>query len=92
MPSRPKFPKRATSLSHQPANAEPSSRKRRRAALAPAGNSGESSPPETNGLDEPHLLQTLMAVKAGDFSVRLPVDCTGMEGKICDALNEIISA
>ncbi len=32
-----------------------------------------------------------MAVKAGDFSVRLPVDRTGMEGKICDALNEIIS-
>jgi HAMP domain-containing protein/CheY-like chemotaxis protein/signal transduction histidine kinase len=32
-----------------------------------------------------------MAVKAGDFSVRLPVDRTGMEGKIWDALNEIIS-
>src|SRR6266545_4173925 len=91
MPSRPKFPKRATSLGHRPSQAEPPPRKQRGAALAPAGNSRESSPPEANGLDEPRLLKTLMAVKAGDFSIRLPVDRTGMEGKICDALNEIIS-
>src|SRR5215207_3313367 len=36
------------------------------------------------------LLQVLSAVKRGDFSVRMPMDNTGMAGKISDTLNEII--
>ncbi|KQX01947.1 histidine kinase [Massilia sp. Root418] len=36
------------------------------------------------------LLQTLMALKKGDFSVRMPSDWTGMPGKIADTMNEII--
>jgi len=41
-------------------------------------------------LDIKLLLQTLMALKKGDFSVRMPSDWTGMPGKIADTLNEII--
>src|SRR5438132_10404883 len=36
------------------------------------------------------LLSTLVAVKNGDFSVRLPVEWTGVNGKIADALNDIV--
>src|SRR6202166_107628 len=35
------------------------------------------------------LLSTLVAFKDGDFSVRLPVDQTGIGGKINDVLNDI---
>jgi HAMP domain-containing protein/signal transduction histidine kinase/DNA-binding response OmpR family regulator len=38
------------------------------------------------------VLRCLLAVQKGNFSVRLPSDWTGLEGKIADALNEIISA
>ena len=41
-------------------------------------------------LDSKELLQVLVAVKKGDFSVRMPVDYTGRAGKIADTLNEII--
>ena len=43
--------------------------------------------PET--LDTSLLLHTLMAFKDGDFSARLPVDQTGLAGKVNDALNDI---
>ena len=36
------------------------------------------------------LLSVLLSYKAGDFSVRLPSDWTGVPGKIADAFNEII--
>jgi hypothetical protein len=36
------------------------------------------------------LLDVLLAVRRGDFSIRMPYDQTGIEGKICDTLNEII--
>src|SRR6476659_2117657 len=36
------------------------------------------------------LLKTLMAVRKGDFSVRMPPDRTGVAGKISDVINEII--
>src|SRR5436309_91757 len=48
----------------------------------------ETLPPE--GLDARLLLRTLMAIKKGDFSVRLPDEQTGVAGKIADTLNEII--
>src|SRR6478609_8169051 len=41
-------------------------------------------------LDVKLLLSTLMALKKGDFSVRMPTDWTGISGKIADTLNEII--
>ncbi|MCI0697062.1 HAMP domain-containing protein [candidate division KSB1 bacterium] len=37
------------------------------------------------------LLRCLTAVQKGDFSVRLPSDWTGMEGKIADAFNDIVA-
>jgi hypothetical protein len=43
----------------------------------------------TEALDASTLLKTLMAFKDGDFSVRLPVDQTGVAGKIADTLNDI---
>ncbi len=36
------------------------------------------------------LLSTLIAFKRGNFSVRMPVDQTDLEGKIADALNDIL--
>jgi methyl-accepting chemotaxis protein len=41
-------------------------------------------------LDAKQVLATLLALRKGDFSVRLPVDKTGMAGKIADVLNEVI--
>ena len=41
-------------------------------------------------LDHQQLLRTLVAVKKGNFSVRMPIDKTGMAGKIADTLNDII--
>ncbi|HBB33883.1 MAG TPA: hybrid sensor histidine kinase/response regulator [Cyanobacteria bacterium UBA9273] len=44
----------------------------------------------TDSLDLKQLLKTLAAVKKGDFSVRMPIDRTGIAGKIADTLNDII--
>ncbi|WP_194724510.1 HAMP domain-containing protein [Noviherbaspirillum malthae] len=41
-------------------------------------------------LDSRQLLAALMALKKGDFSVRMPSDLTGLDGKIADTLNEIM--
>ena len=35
-------------------------------------------------------MNTLAAVKKGDFTVRMPLDQTGLAGKVADALNEVI--
>jgi len=35
------------------------------------------------------LLRTLTSLKKGDFSVRMPVEFTGTQGKIADTLNDI---
>jgi hypothetical protein len=45
---------------------------------------------DTEKLDERQLLATLLAVKQADFSVRMPFEQTGLAGKICDTLNEVI--
>ncbi len=38
------------------------------------------------------ILQTLLSVRNGDFSVRLPVVWTGLTGRIADTFNDIVSA
>src|ERR1051326_2347516 len=44
-----------------------------------------------NGTADSHaLLKALIALKRGDFSVRMPVDLEGVDGKVADTLNEII--
>ena len=45
---------------------------------------------EHETLDRKTLLAALLAFKKGDFSVRLPIDLEGMDGKIADAFNEVI--
>src|SRR6185295_20224011 len=42
-------------------------------------------------LDNQLLLRILSEVRHGNFSVRMPIDRVGLQGKICDTLNEIIS-
>ena len=41
-------------------------------------------------LDLKLLLKVLKEVKSGNFTVRMPIDKTGIAGKIADTLNEII--
>ncbi len=38
------------------------------------------------------ILAALQTMRDGDFSVRLPVAWTGLEGKIADTFNDIIAA
>jgi len=42
------------------------------------------------GIDAPVLLRAMHALKKGDFSVRLPMEWTGVAGKVADAFNEVI--
>src|ERR1700691_4806682 len=42
----------------------------------------------TDTVDEVLLLRVLSDVRGGDFDVRLPLEWTGMAGKIADHLNE----
>jgi methyl-accepting chemotaxis protein len=44
-----------------------------------------------NELDAPELLGVLSEIRNGNFSVRMPIDKLGINGKICDTLNDIIS-
>jgi HAMP domain-containing protein/signal transduction histidine kinase/CheY-like chemotaxis protein len=37
------------------------------------------------------LLDALLAVRAGEFDVRLPADWTGLDGKIADTFNDIVA-
>jgi len=46
--------------------------------------------PNPNNVYAKQLLRTLVAVKKGDFSARMPIDQTGLAGKIADELNDII--
>ncbi len=47
---------------------------------------------EVDQIDPRQLLTILTAVKKGDFSVRMPLDHTGVAGKVSDVLNDIIEA
>ncbi|MFN8390374.1 MAG: HAMP domain-containing protein [Bdellovibrionota bacterium] len=53
-----------------------------------------SSAPHSNGthqkdLDKAQILDALLKLKRGDFSARLPIDCTGVDGKVADTFNEV---
>ncbi len=45
---------------------------------------------EPDALDVIQLLKTMMALKKGDFSVRLPIEWTGTAGKIADTFNTVV--
>jgi len=55
-----------------------------------SSSSSTTSSPEAARLSA--LLRVLQAVRDGDFSVRLPGEWTGLEGKLADAVNEIAVA
>ena len=46
---------------------------------------------EISSFNNKDLLKVLTQVKNGNFGVRMPIDETGLNGKICDTLNDIIS-
>jgi len=46
---------------------------------------------QESSLDNKELLRVLLDVRNGNFNVRMPIDEVGINGKICDTLNEIIS-
>ncbi|MBC8069632.1 MAG: HAMP domain-containing protein, partial [Deltaproteobacteria bacterium] len=50
------------------------------------------SEPSHAGTHLPELLRALHAVQSGDFSVRLPGEWLGLEGKLADAVNDIAAA
>src|SRR6185437_2552264 len=45
---------------------------------------------DTNAILSSDLLNVLREVRNGNFSARMPIDQIGINGKICDTLNEII--
>src|ERR1700685_4127224 len=57
-----------------------------RAVQAPRNGSKKTEPKSETNV----LLKTLIAFKRGDFSIRMPVDETGVPGKVADALNDIL--
>src|SRR3954447_10643230 len=58
------------------------------------GTAPHAKPQNANGnADYSHeLLHALLAMRTGDFSVRMPDDRVGLEGKIADTFNEIVAA
>ncbi|MBC7486514.1 MAG: HAMP domain-containing protein [Cytophagaceae bacterium] len=59
-----------------------------KAAEAISNHSGEDW---SEGFDPKDLLRVLTEVRNGNFNVRMPIDQVGINGKICDALNDIVS-
>ncbi len=53
-----------------------------------SGNNGNE---EKSFLNSREFLRFLSEMRNGNFSVRLPVEHMGLDGKICDTMNEIIS-
>ena len=43
-----------------------------------------------DGFDKGKLLAALLDLKRGDFTIRLPVDLEGIDGKIADTFNEVV--
>ncbi|MFT3910988.1 MAG: HAMP domain-containing protein [Ferruginibacter sp.] len=71
--------------------------KLKKTVIPPALKNGHNGKNGSNGhnghvdLNKQKLLQVLIEVKNGNFAVRMPIDQTGVDGKIYDTLNEIIS-
>jgi signal transduction histidine kinase/HAMP domain-containing protein/ActR/RegA family two-component response regulator len=52
----------------------------------------DSTAPVADTVDAKALLTVLAQVKAGDFTARMPLEWTGVAGKVADGLNEVIIA
>src|SRR5438552_15352975 len=46
--------------------------------------------PATHEFETKSMLTRLTALKKGDFSVRLPTEWTGIDGKVADTFNEVV--
>src|SRR5882757_6898458 len=65
------------------------------AAAGAAGNglaAHVSSPAGSHSAYSHELLHALLAMRTGDFSVRMAGDKLGLEGKIADSFSEIVAA
>ena len=51
-----------------------------------------TAPTEAESFDPEVLLSVLAEVKGGDFTARMPLDWTGVAGKVADGLNDVIVA
>ena len=47
---------------------------------------------DSGSVQQRELLQALRAMRAGDFTIRLPVDLLGLSGKIAETFNDIVEA
>ena len=57
-------------------------------AMAADGPRGTGS--AAAALERREILQALRLLRRGDFSVRLPMDLTGVDGEIACAFNEVV--
>jgi HAMP domain-containing protein/CheY-like chemotaxis protein/signal transduction histidine kinase len=60
--------------------------------VASVSGNGHAAPATDGDAFNLHLLHALQSVRIGDFSVRLPGDATGVNGKIADTFNEIVAS
>src|SRR5262249_44592378 len=60
-------------------------------ALAPQAKMNAHKNGHREGAFSNQLLMAMLSFRNGDFSVRLPSDLVGLEGKIADAFNEVIA-
>ena len=98
MPTQKKTPKTPLRKENGKTNGQhtPGTLKIRQNSLKKATNGNSNGKhtlanPEITFLNDEELLRVLTEVKNGNFTVRMPIDQVGMNGKICDTLNEIIS-
>ncbi len=61
-----------------------------KSAAAMAKNGRYKDESDSEALDNLRLLNALMEIKHGNFNIKMPTDKTGINGKICDTLNDII--
>src|SRR5438552_2748257 len=59
---------------------------KQRRSKVPNGTSGNGGE-DKRELDAAHVLSALMALRNGDFSIRLPAFWTGIAGKVADTFN-----
>src|SRR5664280_2482778 len=58
----------------------------------PEASLSDFAVPAADPIDAKVLLGVLAQVKAGDFTARMPLDWTGVAGKVADGLNEVVIA
>jgi len=75
----------------QPPPPLPASRKGKPASAPVVSSRLAASKPARNGfLEKDDLLDALIDLKKGDFTVRLPIQYVGLDGKIADTFNEVV--